>query len=738
MTARTLGRLITAPLLATALALPAAAVVGVPAQAATALAGTATANATAAANSGWKPRPEQYAGTSVTKDLAIPMSDGVKLRGDLTLPADASGKAATGRFPVVVTITAYNKTVIAGGFGSTLAGAEPAYLVKRGYAQLTVDARGTGSSEGSWGAFSSRENKDAGEVMTWAHRQPWSSGSTAMTGASYMGISQIFAASAKPAGLKAIFPQVPGADVYRDVVAAGGQVDVGFMPLWLGLVTATGIIPPAVTSSDPQSGLGALLTHLQTGATFSGKLLLEAILGGEPAYDGPFYAERSPINVVSRVDVPTFLISGEFDLFQRGTPLLFENLQRRGVPTKMIIGPWDHLQGSSGAQVGDAGHGSLAELQLRWFDRYVLGRPDPTLDRDIAPITYFEQGPDAWRTTSSWVGKDRAAATFRLSGNAANGQPGVLTSGTPAAGTANVLPIPVAGLCSRSMNQWTAGLVNAGGFPNPCLKDNAPNDHAGVVFETAPLTAPLAFQGPINARLHVSSSGADGMLSVAVEDVAPDGTVTRLTGGWQTIAHRALDTRRSRYLDGQLIQAFHPFTAAAKKPVAGGEIVPVDVEVFPTGAAIRPGHRLRIAVQGFDVPHLLPTLPDLPGALSVVTIHNSPAHPSTLTLPVVRRTPAPSTRPSATTTTVRLAKATTKRRARNTATVRVSSSRTPVGVVDVLVDGKRVRSAQLRNGTAKVVLPKLKRKGVHRVTARFRGSQGFAASNGRTVTWRVR
>ena len=35
------------------------------------------------------------------------------------------------------------------------------------------------------------------------------------------------------------------------------------------------------------------------------------------------------------------------------------------------------------------------------------------------------------------------------------------------------------------------------------------------------------------------------MFSVAVEDVAPDGTVTRLTGGWQVLSQRALD-RRSR------------------------------------------------------------------------------------------------------------------------------------------------------------------------------------------------
>ena len=44
--------------------------------------------------------------------------------------------------------------------------------------------------------------------------------------------------------------------------------------------------------------------------------------------------------------------------------------------------------------------------------------------------------------------------------------------------------------------------------------------------------------------------------------------------------------------------------------------MPVDVEVFPTGAAIQPGHRLRISIQAFDVPHLFPTLPDLFGTLT--------------------------------------------------------------------------------------------------------------------------
>lgn len=597
------------------------------------LASTLTVGADPAHAAPWTPRPEKYANTVTQTDLAIPVSDGTTLRADLVRPSMDGKTAVAGTFPVIITITAYNKTVIANGFGGTLAGADPKYLIKRGYAQLTVDARGTGSSEGTWCAFCARENKDASEVVAWAADQPWSNGSSAMTGASYMGISQIFAASGKPKGLKAIFPQVPGADVYRDVLGTGGQLDVGFIPLWLGLVTATGIIPPTVTASDPESGLTVLIDHLTTLSTFTVPLFLAAATGGEPAFDGPFYRERSPINVVSNVDVPTFLVGGEFDLFQRGTPMLFDNLRRRGVPTKMIFGPWDHLQGSSGAEIGEAGYGTLAELQLRWFDHYVKGKPDATLNSDIAPLTYYEQGSDTWRTSSSWVGSDRKASTWKLSGSSVPlTTNGGLTQGTPTAGSSSVLPIPVAGLCTRSANQWTAGVPNVI-LPNPCFSDNTLNDQLGVVFETAPLKTATAFQGPINARLYVSSTTGDGLLSVAVEDVDPDGKVTRLTGGWQMIALSKLNTAKSRYLDGKLIQPYHPFTKASYAKFPAGTVGPVDVEVFPTGARIRPGHRLRVAVQAFDVPHLLPNLTLAPGTGGIITLHTGPAHPSQLTVP---------------------------------------------------------------------------------------------------------
>ena len=440
----------------------------------TALLGTPSSPAAAA---GWSPRPEDYPGTVTRKDLPITMSDGTVLRGDLTLPADADGTAVQGRWPVVVTITAYNKSMQSMPDVSGLAGSPPGYLVKRGYAQLTVDARGTGSSEGEWCSFCTRENADAGEVMTWAARQPWSNGSTAMAGPSYMGIDQLFAAGTRPPGLKAIFPQVPAADVYRDVVASGGQLDVGFIPLWMGLVTGTGVIPPAVTATDPESGLTSLAQHLSALGSFTAPMLLNALGGAEQAYDGDFYAQRSPVNVVDRVQVPTFLVAGEYDLFQRGTPLLFERLQRNGVPVKMVIGPWNHLQASSGEGLEGAGLGSLEELQLRWFDHWVKGLADPGLDL-IAPITYFEQGTDRWRTADRWVDPaDTRATALPLAGPARPGVPGTLGTAPSGHDRASVVPVPVSGLCSRSADQWTAGLLSQLQLLNgACFEDNRVND----------------------------------------------------------------------------------------------------------------------------------------------------------------------------------------------------------------------------------------------------------------------
>jgi putative CocE/NonD family hydrolase len=582
--------------------------------------------------SGWTARPATYPATVTRANVLVPMSDGVNLRGDLILPAKADGTAATGRLPVVVEITAYNKTVIAGG-GGGLGGADPTYLVKRGYAFLIVDARGTGTSPGTWQVFGKREQKDAGEVVTWAARQSWSTGSVGMVGPSYMGISQLFAAGQRPQGLKAIFPQVPSADVYRDVVGSGGQLDVGFIPLWLGLVNLTGLIP---SGEDPLTSLQTLIGRLTGTGAPTMEVALSALLGGDRAYDGPYYQERSTLTqAVPKIQVPTFLVGGEYDLFQRGTPMVFQALKDRGIPVKMILGPWNHLQGSGAGDVVKAGYGTIAELQLRWFDKYVRGVSDPALNKDIPDFTYYELGSGKWVKRNGYL-DTQSATSYQLSGSAIPTlQKGSLTRGTPTAGTAVVPPIPVSGLCTRSASQWTAGASGMLLGETPCDKDNRLNDLSGAVYETGPLASDLRALGPIGVRLYASSTTGDGMLSVHVSRVTPDGRVDRLTGGWQVISMAKLDAARSRKINGQIIQPWHPFTKESQRTLAPGEVAPIEVEVFPTGAVIRKGDRLRVSVTAYDVPHLAPHLGVLTSALGVITLHTSPSQPSRIVLPTL-------------------------------------------------------------------------------------------------------
>src|SRR5262245_3529781 len=199
------------------------------------------------ATSAWQPRPARFGGVTTRQNVPITMSDGVRLFADVHRPSRADGTAVSRRLPVLVVLTAYNKSVPM---------VSPDYLVRRGYVMVVVDVRGTGSSEGTWSAFGTREQRDGAEVVEWAHdrARPWSDGRVGMLGPSYLGIGQLFTAARQPDGLKAIFPTVPAGDVYRDVVASGGQLDVGFIPLWLGLVTTTGLVPPAYTATDPVGG----------------------------------------------------------------------------------------------------------------------------------------------------------------------------------------------------------------------------------------------------------------------------------------------------------------------------------------------------------------------------------------------------------------------------------------------------------------------------------------------------
>ncbi|CAN0602024.1 unnamed protein product, partial [Ectocarpus sp. 12 AP-2014] len=213
------------------------------------------------------------------------------------------------------------------------------------YAHVVVDVRGTGNSAGNWEAFGDREQADYLEVVEWVVEQPWALDRIGLGGISYLGITAILTSQHNHPAVKASFPIVPIGDGYRDIVFTGGNVNATFIPSWMALVTGLGLLPVELLATDPASFLGAVPDRL-TGALldFQVPTILKALLGEEETvFDEGFWEIRSPMEGVDDINVPTFVVGGLFDLFQRSEPLWFERLNGR-VPTKLLIGPWTHIE----------------------------------------------------------------------------------------------------------------------------------------------------------------------------------------------------------------------------------------------------------------------------------------------------------------------------------------------------------------------------------------------------------
>jgi uncharacterized protein len=560
-------------------------------------------------------RPAQY-GVVVDQHVPVQMSDGVVLNAVVRRPD------APGRFPVIVTITPYNGT-------NGAINVDNDYLVQRGYVQVVVDVRGTGESQGTWDNLGTHEQRDGYEAVEWAAAQPWSNGVVGMWGASYMAISQLFTAAQQPPHLKAIFPIVPMSDSYRDMVFPGGQNNTGFIPLWLVLVSSGALIPPDYAldgnTSDLARALGELGQHALNMPGFDANAELQA-MAGDTSYDGPFWKTTSPLEVVDNIRVPTFVVGGEHDIFQRGEPLIYERLKQH-VPTRLLIGPWTHTQGSSGAGLPADGVPSLDSIALRWFDQYLKG-----MQTDIGAIprvTQYVLGTGHWETRTDWPDPSLTPSRLYLaSGNTLDTAAPTLPS-TPD----TFLQNPVSGVCTQSTSQWSAGLL----APVPCTTDNRLDEAtSGVSYTTPPLAHDLQFDGPLFADVWVSTTASDAVVTVRVTDVSPDGTSTELTDGWLAGSFRAVDTSRSRYVNGQLMQPWHPFTQQSVLPVTPGAPIELPIEIFPTDAIVPAGHRLRLYVGPNDFPHAVPPVGQLAASLAgVVQVLHDPQHASYLALPNV-------------------------------------------------------------------------------------------------------
>jgi len=506
----------------------------------------------------------------VDRDVAVPMRDGARLMADVFRPDGGT------RVPAILNLGPYQKDKL-WVVPPTLEEKQnewmnwetvnPEWWVPRGYACVRVDGRGSGKSPGQCEPWSLAEAIDFHDAIEWAAAQPWCNGKVGLLGISYYAINQWFAANQQPPSLKAMIPWEGFADIYRDALYHGGILNV-FMTNWftahlmhhkLGRISRT--MPDAWKVNTLDFWLS---NNLDSGAFF----------GAQADWD--------------RITVP-FLSVGNwtgFGLHLRGNTEAFMRAASKHKKLRMHTGSHVHpFYTEEGRQD-----------QIRFFDYWLKGIDNGVMDEPPVKLA-IRHGADkiVWRHEQEWPlartqwtklyfdlapqdgALDYAAKLVRENPKQAHSRSYVTSH------------LGTMGSTSAASSQ-----VMGGGGIRPNM---------GVALETAPMDADMEVTGPLAATFWVSSESEDMDLFLTLRHFDEAGNEIMETGqqgspvpvakGWLRASHRELDP--------ELSMPGRPYHAHKRRLyLKPGEIVKVDVEIWPTSMVFKKGHRLRLDVQPRD------------------------------------------------------------------------------------------------------------------------------------------
>ncbi|MFC0316394.1 CocE/NonD family hydrolase [Gordonia phosphorivorans] len=595
---------------------------------------------------GRKPYPRVH----ITRDVTITMTDGTHLRATVIRPANRLGQPTKTPFPAVLNVNPYNRALLDGfdhllhgpvigravkAAASTMTHEEGPLvglsrltrtfdrglfdvfgvnrnLVQSGYVQVLVDVRGTGASHGRWEILSAREQQDSVEVIDWISKQPWCDGAVGMAGWSYSAINALQAAALRPPALKAVFAVEGTEDVVRDIYITGGMPSA-FIPMWLALVNAMKWLPnPATLLADTVRGQQYrwLRDRIASPATEMPSLLWGFLTARDHRiFDHPYFAERAP--EIGDIEAATFTVGGWHDLFGRSATRVYQQLDMEPGRKQMLVANGYHLDPGCD-HGGEHQPPQLDVLERAWFDRWLKGISNG-ID-DYGPVTLEQQGGD-WSCGPAFpraeVRAQRLFLTEEPSGTAPHTRHDGRLHTAPATRRRSLRITPdLRGMKSRDAAQVFAGLPIV--FGRKFTEDASYQEQGALSFTSAPVTAPTQISGQMNLRLNVSTTAHEGIWAVTINDVAPDGTSTVLSNGALTASNRALDPSRSTYADGgTLVDAVHYLSRERRLPVPPDEPVRIDVDLVPTDAVLKTGHRLRVDVYAASLPRYLTIVPDL-------------------------------------------------------------------------------------------------------------------------------
>ena len=481
-----------------------------------------------------------------------------------------------------------------------------------GYVCGRVDSRGAGRSPGFIDPFSPRETRDFYECIEWAGVQPWSNGKVGLNGISYYGINQWQVATLQPPHLTAMCIWEGSADWYRDMTHHGGILST-FWANWYDMQVKT--VQYGLGERGPRNRVtGALVCGDVTlsdrelaanRADFGDTILAHPL-------DDQYHRERSP--QWDKITVP-FLSAANWGgqgLHPRGN---YEGFTRAAAKNKWLeahgIEHWTHFYTDYGVN-----------LQKRFFAHFLKGEKNgwdkqPKVQLQVRHPDRFEE-----RLENEWPLARTQWTTQHLHGR-----------------SSQLLPAPAQSASTLSF---------------AALGD-------GVSFISPPLETATEITGPLAARLFVSSSTSDADLFVIFRIYTPDlreitfmGAIdphTPVAQGWLRASHRKLDPKLSTDC-----RPYH--THDEKQPLKAGEIVQLDIELWPTSIVVPARHRIAITVRGRDYeyakstgarlsnfknellgcgPFLHNEPRDRPADIfgGTTTLHFGPEHPSFVLLPVI-------------------------------------------------------------------------------------------------------
>jgi predicted acyl esterase len=515
-------------------------------------------------------RSEIRDGMRIDWDVPIAMDDGIVLRGDLFRPI------ADGRYPVILSYGPYAKGLaFQDGYPSAwrrmaerhpevTAGSSNAYQnwevvdpekwVPDGYACLRVDSRGCGRSPGVIDHFSPRETRDFYLCIEWAGTRPWSSGKVGLNGISYYGINQWHVAALQPPHLAAICVWEGAADWYRDMTHHGGILCT-FWANWFDMQVKTvqhGLGergPRSRVTGEPVCGPETLdeAALARNRGDFSSEILAHPL-------DDDYHRARSPD--WSKVTVPLLSAAnwGGQGLHARGN---FEGFLRAASRRKWLevhgIEHWTEFYTDYGVA-----------LQKRFFERFLKGAENgwdrqPRVQLQVRRVDGFVE-----RLENEWpIARTRwTLLHLDLAG-------GALSTSPPR---------------SEQRVEFAA------------LGD-------GVTLLTPPLLEETEITGPVAVKLFVSSTTIDTDIFAVLRVFAPDGGEVVFQGaidphtpigqGWLRASHRKLDKALST--------PWRPYHSHdEKQPLAPGEIVELDIEIWPTSIVVPEGYRIALTIRGKD------------------------------------------------------------------------------------------------------------------------------------------